>query len=158
MNQDTSIQIQGSLRIAALPPQVHRGRRQIIGMLPSVGDTAHLPSRFDGARRCLFRVNIRVRRTTPLWGTADAEMKHPSVENPDLKVLPFKPGAGLYIALRATPTTGDFFLAKFYPSGPFTCVLSKTSPEFFLCWLWLTPVPVRACRIKQVTLLIVTDN
>ena len=58
-------------------------------------------------------------------------MKHPSVENPDLKVLPFKPGAGLYIALRATPTTGDFFLAKFYPSGPFTCVLSKTSPEFF---------------------------
>ena len=26
----------------------------------------------------------------------------------------------------------DFFLANFYPSGPFTCIFSKTSPEFFL--------------------------
>ena len=30
----------------------------------------------------------------------------------------------------------------------------KTSPDFFLCWLWLTPVPVYARRIKQVTLLL----
>ena len=60
------------------------------------------------------------------------------------KVLPFKPGAGLYIAMRAMPTARDFFLANFYPSGPFTFILSKISPELFLCWLWL--VPVWACR------------
>ena len=30
-----------------------------------------------------------------------------------------------------------FFLAYFYPSDPFICIFSKTSPDFFLCWLWL---------------------
>ena len=69
------------------------------------------------------------------------------------KVLPLKPGVGQYIAMHATATARDFFLANFYPSGPFTCIFSKTSPEFFLCWLWLTPFPMQACRIKQVTLL-----
>ena len=40
----------------------------------------------------------------------------------------------------------DLFLANFYSSGPFTCIFPKTSPEFFLCWLWLTPV--HACANK----------
>ena len=35
-----------------------------------------------------------------------------------------------YIALHATLTARDFFLAFFYPSGPFTCIFSKTSPDF----------------------------
>ena len=65
------------------------------------------------------------------------------------KILPFKPGAGPYVAIYAAPTARDFFLASFYPSGPFTCIFSKTSPEFFLCWLWLTPVPVWAGRISK---------
>ena len=40
-----------------------------------------------------------------------------------LKVLPLlKPGVGQYIAMHATLTSRDFFLANFYPSGPFTCV------------------------------------
>ena len=30
----------------------------------------------------------------------------------------------------------------------FTSTVSKSSPQFFLCWLWLTPVPVWAGRIK----------
>ena len=30
-------------------------------------------------------------------------------------------------------TARDFFLANFYPSGPFCCIFSKTSPKFFLC-------------------------
>ena len=47
-----------------------------------------------------------------------------------LKVLPLKPGVGQYVAIHATLTAGDFFLAYFYPSGPFTCIFSKTSPEF----------------------------
>ena len=28
-------------------------------------------------------------------------------------------------------TTEDLFLANLYPSGPFTCIFSKTSPDFF---------------------------
>ena len=59
-----------------------------------------------------------------------------------LKVLPLKPGVGSYIAIHATLTARDFFLAYFYPSRPFTSIFSKTSPDFFLCWLWLTLVPV----------------
>ena len=70
-----------------------------------------------------------------------------------LKVLSLKPGVGQYIAMHATLTARDFFLANFYPSGPFTCIFSRAFPEFFLCYLWLTPVPVQANRIKFVTLL-----
>ena len=42
------------------------------------------------------------------------------------------------MAKHATLTARDFFLAYFYTSGPFTCIFSKTSPDFSLCWLWLT--------------------
>ena len=59
-----------------------------------------------------------------------------------LKVPSFKPRAGWYILRHAMPAARDFSLANFYPSSPFTCIFSKTSPKFFLCWLWLTPVPV----------------
>ena len=52
-----------------------------------------------------------------------------------LKVLPLNAGVGQYIAMYATLTARDFFFANFYPSGPFTCIFSKTSPEFFLCEL-----------------------
>ena len=45
--------------------------------------------------------------THPQWGTADAEIEDPSVENPELKVLPSKPGAGPYIGKHATPTTRE---------------------------------------------------
>ena len=76
--------------------------------------------------------------TSPQWGAADAEIKVPSGENTSLKVLPFTPGVGQYIAIHATLTARDFFLAYFYPSCPFTCIFSKTSPDFSMCWLWLT--------------------
>ena len=59
-------------------------------------------------------------------GAADAEIKVPSGENTDLKRLPFvEPGIGQYIAIHATLTARDFFLAYFYPSSPFTCIFSK---------------------------------
>ena len=45
-------------------------------------------------------------------------------------VLPFKPGLGQYIAIHATLTARDFFLASFYPPGPFTCIFSQISPDF----------------------------
>ena len=37
-------------------------------------------------------------------------------------------GVGQYIAIQATLTARDFFLAHFYPSCPFTCILLKPLP------------------------------
>ena len=56
------------------------------------------------------------------WGAADAEIKVPSGENTELKRSPFKAGVGQCIAIHATLTARDFFLAYFYLSGPFTCI------------------------------------
>ena len=47
------------------------------------------------------------------------------VRTQSLDVLPLKPGVGQYIAIHAMLTAKDFFLAYFYPSGPFTCILPK---------------------------------
>ena len=66
------------------------------------------------------------------------KLKSHLVRTQSLNVLPLKPGVSQYIAIHATLTARDFFLAYFYTSGPFTCIFSKTSPDFFLCWLWLT--------------------
>ena len=66
------------------------------------------------------------------------KLKSHLVRTHSLNVLPLKPGVGQYIAIHATLTARDFFLAYFYPSGSFTCIFSKTSPDFSLCWLWLT--------------------
>ena len=44
--------------------------------------------------------------------------------------LNVKPGVGQYIAIYATLTARDFFLANFYPSGPFTCTFPKPLPCF----------------------------
>ena len=52
------------------------------------------------------------------------------VRTQSLNVLPLKPEGGQYIAINASITARDFFLAYFYPSGPFTCIFSKTYPDF----------------------------
>ena len=70
------------------------------------------------------------------------KLKSYLVRTQSLNVLPLKPGVGQYIAIHATLTARDFFLAYFSPSGPFTCIFPKTSPNFSLCRLWLTPIPV----------------
>ena len=54
-----------------------------------------------------------------------------------LKVLPLKPGVGQYIAMHATLTARDFFIAYFFPFGPFTCIFFQNPSQFLLCWLWL---------------------
>ena len=59
------------------------------------------------------------------------KLKPHLVRTQSLKVLPLKPGESQYIAIHATLTARDFFLPYFYPSGPFTCFFSKTSPDFF---------------------------
>ena len=52
------------------------------------------------------------------------------VRTQSLNVLSLKPGVGAFIAIHATLTARDFFLAHFYPSGPFTCIFPKPVPIF----------------------------
>ena len=68
---------------------------------------------------------------TPQWGAADAEIKVPSGENTELKRSPFKVGVGQYIAIHATLTARDFFLASTLPVH---------SPAFFP-----KPLPIFFC-------------
>ena len=50
------------------------------------------------------------------------KLKSHLVRTHSLSVLPLKPGVGQYIVIHATLTARDFFLACFYPFGPFTCI------------------------------------
>ena len=58
------------------------------------------------------------------------KLKSHLVRTQNLNILPLKPGVGQHIAVHATLTARDFVLAYFYPSGPFTRIFSKTSPDF----------------------------
>ena len=46
------------------------------------------------------------------------KLKSHLVRTQSLNVLPLKPGVGQHIAIHATLTARDFFLAYFYPSSP----------------------------------------
>ena len=59
----------------------------------------------------------------PWWGTADAEIKVSSVENPELKgSLPLKPGVGQNIAMYASPFARNSFVPNFYIPSPFSSI------------------------------------
>ena len=58
------------------------------------------------------------------------KLKSHLMRTQSLNVLHLKPGVGQYVAIHAALTARNFFLANFYPSGPFTCIFSKTSPDF----------------------------
>ena len=57
--------------------------------------------------------------------TSTQKLKSYLVRTQSLNVLPLNLGIGQYIAIHAALTARDFFLAYFYPSGPFTCIFSK---------------------------------
>ncbi len=82
---------------------------------------------------------------SPQWGAVDIEIKVPSGENTELKRSPFKVWSRSVYSHTCYAYCQEFRPRLFVPfrsSGPFTCIFSKTSPNFFLCWLWLTPDPV----------------
>ena len=70
-----------------------------------------------------------------------------------LNVIPLKPGVGQYVAIHATLTARGFFFTYFYPSGPFTCIFSKTSPDFFLVVAVVNTGSCVGPQNKKVTLL-----
>ena len=91
----------------------------------------------------VFDINRNIPTTWPRSGELRTQkLKSHLLRTQSLNVLPLKSAVVQYIARHAMLTARNFFLAYFYPSGPFTCIFSKTSPNFFLCWLWLTPDPV----------------
>ena len=90
-------------------------------------------------------------------GTAGAEIKDPSVENPELQRSPFIARSRSVYSHVCYAYCMGFLPRSYLPSRYIHLHFSpKTLPSFFLCWLWLTSIPVWASRIKQVTLLIVT--
>ena len=61
----------------------------------------------------------------------DAEIKDPSAENPNLKGFPFNARVGGHITVHASTSARNFFLANFYPLGPFTCIFFPKPPSSF---------------------------
>ena len=52
----------------------------------------------------------------------------PCCGEPKSQNLFLRPGVGQYIAIHATLTARDVFLASFYPSDPFTCIPPPPPP------------------------------
>ena len=80
----TSGHTQGSFRIVAPPSEIHGKWRQIVGGLPSEGDTALLPSHFGGVQQYLIAFNIR--KTPPTMPLLDDNVSQ--VEDSDRHYVP----------------------------------------------------------------------
>ena len=88
----------------------------------------HLAERFHRTYKYPRRGELRTQK-----------LKSDLVRTQSLNVLPLKPGVGQYIAEHATLAARDFFLAYFYPSGPFTCIFPKPLPishVFVVAYTW----------------------
>ena len=95
----------------------------------------------------------------PWWGAVDAKIKS-HVESAELKGSRFKTWSRSiepYMLILLCLLPGIPSLLIFTLLVHSSAYISKTSAKFFLCWLWLTPVPL-CHRIKEVTLLIDTDS
>ena len=98
----------------------------MLSPLTSVGQRlggAHVFGKLTGTIFSLIHVSLKGKLRTQ-------KLKSHLVRTQILNVLPLKPGVGQYIAIHASLTARDFFVAYFYPSCPFTCIFSKTSPDF----------------------------
>ena len=74
----------------------------------------------------------------PQWGAADAEIKVPSGENTELKRSPFKAWSGSVYSHTCYAYCQGFLSCLFLHFRSSHLHFSKTSPDFSLCWLWLT--------------------
>ena len=63
----------------------------------------------------------------PQWGAVDAEIKVPAGENTELKCSPFKAWSRSMYSQTCYAYCQEFLPCSFLPSGPFTCIFSKTS-------------------------------
>ena len=71
-------------------------------------------------------------QTDPCSGELRVQkLKSHLMRTQSLKVLPLKPGVDQYIAMHATLTARDFFLANFHQFGPFTCIFFQNLSQVF---------------------------
>ena len=90
---------------------------------------------------CCFFPNPRY--PPPQWGAADAEIKVPSGENTELKRSPFKAWSRSVYSHTCHAYCQEFLPYLFLPIRSIHLhFFPKTSPDFFMCWLWLILVPV----------------
>ena len=82
--------------------------------------------------------------SSPQWEAADTEIKVPSGENTQLKRSPFKAWSRSVYSHPARHSLQQGISSMFISSllVHSSAFFPNTSPDFFLCWLWLTPVPV----------------
>ena len=90
---------------------------------------------------CMVRCEC-VSLVAPQWGAADAEVKVPSGENTELKRSPFEAWSRSAYSHTCYAYCQGFLPGLFLPIRSIHLHFFQTSPDFFLCWLWLTPVPV----------------
>ena len=93
-----------------------------------VEDSGHSAKSTGGRLRT--RTYTLGRTKSPQWGVADAEITVPSVENTQLKRSPFKAWSRSVYSYTCYAYCQGFLPCLFYPSGPFTCIFSETSPDF----------------------------
>ena len=75
----------------------------------------------------------------PQWGAADAEIKVPSGENTELKRSPFQAWSRSVYSHTCYAYCQGFLSCLFLHFRSIHLhFFSKTPPDFFLCWLWLT--------------------
>ena len=76
----------------------------------------------------------------PQWGAADAEIKVQSGENTELKRSPFKAWSRSVYSHTCYANCQGFLSFVLISTLPVhsPAFFSKTSPDFSLCWLWLT--------------------
>ena len=83
---------------------------------------------------------FKVRQLAPQYGATDAEIKVPSGENTELKRSPFKAWSRSVYSHTSYAYCKGFLPCLFLPFRSLHLHFFQTSPVFFLCWLWLTPV------------------
>ena len=74
----------------------------------------------------------------PQWGAADAEIKVPSGENTELKRSPSKAWSRSVYSHTCYAYCQGFLSCLFLHFRSIHLHFSETSPDFSLCWLWLT--------------------
>ena len=79
---------------------------------------------------------------SPQRGAADAEIKVPSDENTELKRSPFIAWSRSVYSHMCYAYCQGFLPCLFLPFQSIHLHFFQNFPDFFLCWLWLTLVPM----------------
>ena len=88
--------------------------------------------------RVMLPYQVTILTDTPQWGAADAEIKVPSVEKTELERFPFKAWSRSVYSHTCYAYYQRFLSCLFLHFRSIQLHFFQTSPDFSLCWLWLT--------------------